>query len=221
MTFLPFFVATVTLAALTTTPTPPAGAGAPVTDVRSTRIQLSTGVALQVVERGPPDGEPVLFLHGFTDSWFSFTRVLDRLPPPVRAIVPDAARTRRLRPAGLLLPRGRFCCRRRRAARRAGIAARDGRRALDGQLRRAAHRDRHPGRVSRLVLVGSGTTVRTPRGAGLQRGGQQADRSGQPAFIRDFQESTIARPCPPTSWTRSSVKAKSSRRGSGAMCSPG
>ena len=56
--------------------------------VRVKHVRLATGVELQVAESGPADGEPVLFLHGFTDSWRSYSRVLDGLPPHIRAIVP-------------------------------------------------------------------------------------------------------------------------------------
>ena len=89
MPFLPVLAAvTVTLAALAAPPSSSADAAAAASDVRSTRVRLSTGVTLEVAERGAPDGEPVLFLHGYTDSWFSFSTVLDRLPPTIRAIVP-------------------------------------------------------------------------------------------------------------------------------------
>ena len=54
----------------------------------SSRVRLRTRVELHVVQQGPPNGEPVLFLHGFTDSWFSFSRLLDLLPSRVHAIVP-------------------------------------------------------------------------------------------------------------------------------------
>lgn len=46
---------------------------------------LTTGVRLEYVEIGPTDGEPVIFLHGVTDSWRSFEPVLERLPASVRA----------------------------------------------------------------------------------------------------------------------------------------
>jgi non-heme chloroperoxidase len=48
-------------------------------------IPLSTGVLMEFVEQGPPDGLPVVFLHGVTDSWHSFEQVLPLLPPTVRA----------------------------------------------------------------------------------------------------------------------------------------
>ena len=58
-------------------------------DVRLRRARLSTGVTLEVAESGVAAADPVLFLHGLTDSWFSFSRVIGRLPTQVRAIVPS------------------------------------------------------------------------------------------------------------------------------------
>ncbi|MBX3251435.1 MAG: alpha/beta hydrolase [Myxococcales bacterium] len=47
---------------------------------------LATGVRVPYVERGPADGVPVLFLHGATDSWRSFTPLFPHLPPSWRAL---------------------------------------------------------------------------------------------------------------------------------------
>jgi pimeloyl-ACP methyl ester carboxylesterase len=44
-------------------------------------VRLATGPRLHVVEQGDPTGATVLFLHGYTDSWFSFSRLLPLLPP--------------------------------------------------------------------------------------------------------------------------------------------
>jgi len=49
----------------------PTSAGPRFADVR-----LSTGVRLRYLEQGDPAGRPVILLHGLTDSWFSFSRVL-------------------------------------------------------------------------------------------------------------------------------------------------
>jgi len=48
-------------------------------------ISLPTGVRLGYVEHGDPGGTPVIFLHGVTDSWHSFEHVLPLLPTNVRA----------------------------------------------------------------------------------------------------------------------------------------
>ena len=48
-------------------------------------VSLSTGVRIEYVEQGKADGVPVIFLHGVTDSWRSFERVLPLLPPNIHA----------------------------------------------------------------------------------------------------------------------------------------
>jgi len=60
-------------------------AAAQVVSPRPVDIRLSTGVRLSYVEQGPADGQPVIFLPGYSDSWFSFSRVLPLLPANVRA----------------------------------------------------------------------------------------------------------------------------------------
>jgi pimeloyl-ACP methyl ester carboxylesterase len=46
---------------------------------------LSTGMRIEYVEQGGTGGVPVIFLHGVTDSWRSFERVLPLLPPSIHA----------------------------------------------------------------------------------------------------------------------------------------
>lgn len=48
---------------------------------------ISTAVQLQYAEQGDADGDPVIFLHGYTDSWYSFEKVLMHLPLSVHAYV--------------------------------------------------------------------------------------------------------------------------------------
>ena len=50
------------------------------------RIKLPNGIELPYVEQGDPTGVPVLFLHGYSDSWHSFEPMLPHLPPSIRAI---------------------------------------------------------------------------------------------------------------------------------------
>src|SRR5688500_15763211 len=135
----------------------PADAG-----VRLTRLRLHTGVELQVAERGDPAGEPVLFLHGYTDSWFSFSTTLGHLPVSVRAIVPTQ--------------RGHGDSQRPTCCYRVSDFAADAVALLDAlEVPRAtvvghsmgsfvAQRvaAEWPARVNRLVLIGSGTTPQTP-----------------------------------------------------------
>jgi pimeloyl-ACP methyl ester carboxylesterase len=48
-------------------------------------VELATGVRVEYREQGRSDGVPVVFLHGVTDSWRSFEAVLPHLPPTIRA----------------------------------------------------------------------------------------------------------------------------------------
>ncbi|HEY5916035.1 MAG TPA: alpha/beta hydrolase, partial [Chryseolinea sp.] len=49
-------------------------------------IELPTGVTLSYVEQGRTDGIPMIFLHGFPDSWHSYEYVLNKFPTNLHAI---------------------------------------------------------------------------------------------------------------------------------------
>jgi pimeloyl-ACP methyl ester carboxylesterase len=51
-----------------------------ITPPRFADVQLRTGVRLRYAEQGDPQGEKVILLHGLTDSWFSFSRVMPLMP---------------------------------------------------------------------------------------------------------------------------------------------
>jgi pimeloyl-ACP methyl ester carboxylesterase len=53
-------------------------------------VTLPTGVRMEYVEWGDPAGVPVVFLHGVTDSWRSFERILPQLPRAIRAFALSA-----------------------------------------------------------------------------------------------------------------------------------
>jgi pimeloyl-ACP methyl ester carboxylesterase len=57
-----------------------------ITTLKLKAATLPNGVQLQYAEQGDADGEPVIFLHGITDSWHSFEKVLPLLPPSIYAI---------------------------------------------------------------------------------------------------------------------------------------
>jgi len=52
--------------------------GSPLQDVK--HIDLADGTRLDYVEQGDTTGVPVILLHGYTDSWRSYERVLPHLP---------------------------------------------------------------------------------------------------------------------------------------------
>ena len=51
--------------------------------------QLSTGLQVHYAEHGNRAGETIIFLHAYVDSWFSYSRVLPLLSPEYHAFVPD------------------------------------------------------------------------------------------------------------------------------------
>ena len=54
-------------------------------NIQLSMMPLSTGVRLNYAEKGDQSGEAIIFLHGYTDSWVSFRRVLPLLSPEYHA----------------------------------------------------------------------------------------------------------------------------------------
>lgn len=52
-------------------------------------VTLATGVRLRYAEQGRPGATPILFLHGYGDSWFSFSAVMAALPAELHALALD------------------------------------------------------------------------------------------------------------------------------------
>jgi pimeloyl-ACP methyl ester carboxylesterase len=48
-------------------------------------VTLPSGIRLEYAEQGSAAGVPVIFLHGYTDSWRSFNQVLPLLPASIHA----------------------------------------------------------------------------------------------------------------------------------------
>ena len=158
--------------------------------LRFATIRLSTGPQLHYAEHGDAHGEPILFLHGWPDSWFSFSGVLSRLPERFRAVALDqrgfgdsdrpvagygihdlgddavafldAAGIERATVVGHSL--GSF------VARRVAIA--------------------HPERVARLVLVGSGLSANNTVTRDVQAAMTDLADPVPVEFAREFQAGT-------------------------------
>jgi pimeloyl-ACP methyl ester carboxylesterase len=162
-------------------------------------IALPTGITLQFAEQGLASGIPVVFLHGFADSWRSFEPVLARLPSTIRAFA--------------LTQRGHGGSGKPTDGYRYTDFAADVRGLLDalqlpaavivghsmGSMVAQRLAADHPERVAGLVLLGTFRTLH--RDATLQELWDSAlvtladpvDR----AFLREFQLSTLARAIPP------------------------
>lgn len=161
-------------------------------------VELPTGVTLQYVQQGDPSGVPVLFLHGLSDSWHSFELVLPCLPEFIRAFA--------------LTQRGHGDSSRPEAGYRFHDFAADVVAFMDAlgletavvvghslgsTIARRFALD-HPGRSLGLVLVASFASFTTnPVAQQLwDEVVSEMDDPVDPVFVREFQESTIARPVP-------------------------
>jgi pimeloyl-ACP methyl ester carboxylesterase len=56
---------------------------------RVATARLATGIRVHYAAQGDPRGEVLLFLHGYADSWFSFSRLLPLLPARYLAYAVD------------------------------------------------------------------------------------------------------------------------------------
>jgi len=168
------------------------------TPLRFADVQLRTGVRLRYAEQGDPQGEAVILLHGLSDSWFSFSRILPLLPSSLHVFALDQRGqgdsdrpasgytmadlgddvlafmdTMHLRQATIIgHSMGSF------VAQRVAIIA--------------------PERVRRLVLIGSATTPRNDVVVAVQREVASLPDTLPNAFVHDFQYSTIHAPVPDT-----------------------
>ncbi len=61
----------------------------PAPPLRFADVRLTTGVRLRYAEQGDPTGRPIILLHGYSDSWFSFSRVLPLFPAAYHAYALD------------------------------------------------------------------------------------------------------------------------------------
>ena len=163
--------------------------------VRVTRVALTTGVSLEYVEQGRADGVPVLLLHGVTDSWRAFEHVLPHLPSSLRAIAlsqrghGDASRPDRYHYGDMAGDIAAFMF-------SLGIpsAVLVGH-SMGGLVAQRVAID-YPARVRGLVLLASFHTLRGHEviqelwDSGI---GAMTDPIDE-AFVRAFQESTVATP---------------------------
>jgi non-heme chloroperoxidase len=63
--------------------------GRDASELRFATTHVATGPWLHYAEQGDPAGSAILFLHGWPDSWFSFSRVLPLLPRRYHAFAFD------------------------------------------------------------------------------------------------------------------------------------
>ena len=155
------------------------------------------GRALHYAERGDRKGEAILFLHAYTDSWFAFSRVLPLLSPSYHAFAPDQ--------------RGHGDSDKPECCYTADDFTADVDAFMDavgieeatlvgdssgGMIAQRVALD-YPHRVSRLVLMGSPTTLLNNE-AVMEAGEKMRALEDpiSPEFVREFHVSTIYHPVP-------------------------
>ena len=159
--------------------------------------RLATGLRLHYAERGDSDAPPLLLLHGWPDSWYSFSRLLPLLPPRYRAIALDQ--------------RGFGDSERPGSGYGIADLASDATDFLDtlgieratmvghsmGSFVARRVAEAHPARVARLVLVGSGFSPVNPVTREVQASLTRLENPVSTEFARQFQAGTVYAPVPP------------------------
>jgi non-heme chloroperoxidase len=158
-------------------------------------MPLSTGPRLLYAERGDPTGEAIVFLHGYSDSWFSYSRVLPLLSPSYHAF----ALTQRGhgdsdKPECCYTPKD-FAADVDAFMDAVGIEEATLVGASTGALFAQQVALSYPRRVSRLVLVGAQTPANESV-MGLVEEVRALEDPVPPEFVREFQESTTHQPVP-------------------------
>jgi non-heme chloroperoxidase len=163
---------------------------------RFSTAPLAGGPRLHYAERGAPRGEAILLLHGWPDSWFSYSRVIPLLPAEYRVLALDQRGYGESEQ-----PDGR--CSIDDLAEDA-VAFLDAvgidRATLVGHsfgtfvARRAAETD--PERVSRLVLIGSAASPANDVLREVQEAVRDLADPVPPEFAREFQAGTVHLPVP-------------------------
>jgi non-heme chloroperoxidase len=159
---------------------------------RFAEIRLGTGIRMHYAEQGPANGTPIILLHGYSDSWFSYSLVLSALARDTRVYALD------LRGHGNSdRPTSGYQMRDMAADVIASMDAKQIVRAtivghsmggfIAQQVALAA-----PRRVAQLVLMGTATTPRAFNGLGeFEKAVSSLPDPVPDAFAREFQLSTI------------------------------
>ena len=164
--------------------------------LRFSDVRLQTGVRLRYAEQGDPSGQPLIMLHGYSDSWFSYSRVLPLMNAKYHIYVLDQrGHGDSDRPAsGYTFPdfaSDVLAFMDAKGLKEATIVGHS-----MGSFVAQHLAARAPERVTRLVLVGSATTVRNDVVFELQR---EVNRLKDPVptkFVREFQTGILSQPLP-------------------------
>src|SRR5262245_1778152 len=170
--------------------------GSHMPSLRFADARLTTGVRLRYAEGGDPAGRPIILLHGYTDSWFSFTRALPYFDPSWRVYILDQrGHGDSERPAGgYTFPdfaADVIAFMDAKGIQRATLVGHS-----MGSLVAQGVAIAAPERVERLVLIGSATTVRNEAVVQFRQAVEKLSDPVPEEFARDFQVSCVHQPAP-------------------------
>jgi pimeloyl-ACP methyl ester carboxylesterase len=160
-------------------------------------VHLATGPRLHYAELGDREGEVIVFLHAYADSWFSYGRVLPLLSPAYHVLVPDQRGHGDSDKPECCYTVDDFAAD--VDALMDVVGAEEATLVGDSSGGLIAQRVvlSYPHRVSRLVLIGSPTTLLTNETVMEAREDLLAlEDPISPEFVREFAESTIHHPVP-------------------------
>jgi pimeloyl-ACP methyl ester carboxylesterase len=164
--------------------------------LRFADVRLKTGVRLRYAEQGDPAGQPIILLHGYTDSWFSFSRVLPLLDAKYHVYALDL--------------RGHGDSDRPASGYKLTDFATDVLAFMDAKKLKRATIVGHsmgsfitqqvaiiaPERVRRLVMIGSATTLNNDNVQNLRRAVNTLNNQVPVKFVQEFQAGTVYQPLP-------------------------
>lgn len=170
--------------------------GAPPAPTSLHYVRLSNGVTLHFAAQGPQTGPALIMLHGFTDSWFSFSRVLPLLPDDMRVIAPDMRGhgDSERPPIGYGLADLAGDVVRLMDALKIPKAVLVGH-CMGSFLARKVY-ELAPERISRLVLTGGGAMMQTPGMYDLLAAVEGQSDPVDETFVREFQTGCVHAPVP-------------------------
>ena len=167
-----------------------------VPQLRFATTRLQTGVLVHYAEQGDPAGEPIVFVHGWPDSWFSYSRILPLLPPAYRAFsIDQRGFGDSERPAaGYSIDQFAADVVAFLDAVGVGSATLVGHSMGSFVARRVA--ETRPERVAGLVLIGSAVTPVNEVMLEVQEAVRDLEDPISPEFVREFNASTLHVPVP-------------------------
>ena len=158
--------------------------------------RLATGPLIRYAEQGDPAGEPLILLHGYSDSWYSYSRLLPLLEPGGYHVfaIDQRGHGSSERPLGAYTVED-FAADVDAFMQVVGIERATVMGHSMGSLVARRVAEQYPHRVSRLVLIGAILTL--DEGIDELREAVRALRDPVPTeFVREFQQSTIHVPVP-------------------------